>query len=150
MLGLQTTTDVYIGHECVVSILRKPQNVVFYEYSSVFQSELFNVVHVGILISSLKRRCLLCVARLVHFLRSNPRYRSTDMTAVVIYMTFQSMTAGHGTRRTSCRRRKPGSKRCVMRSGTWPCTLTCWKRRRDKVTLGNRSRDSTSRPQQAQ
>lgn len=78
-------------------------------------------------------RSALCIKHAVVFLHSNLSYHPTDMMGGVIYMTFQSMTVGHGTHPTSCRRKRPGSRHCVMKSGTWPCTLTCWKRRPDKV-----------------
>lgn len=57
------------------------------------------------------------------------------MMAVVTYTTSPSTTAGRGTHPTSCRRRRSGSKRCAMKSVTWLCAPTCWRRKPDKVGL---------------
>lgn len=90
-------------------------------------------------------RSMLCLKVSFDFFPSNPFYHPTDTMAVVTYMTSQSMTVGHGIHPTSCRRKRTGLRRCAMRSGTWLCTLTCWKRKQDKVgtvlvlTLGNQN-----------
>lgn len=96
------------------------------------------------LLPSGSARCgeyLFCVCALADFL-SNQAIYFADTTAAVIYMTFRSMTQARGTRTTSFLKKKQGSRHCVMKRDTWPCTRTCWKRKPGKVRIpGNGCRD---------
>lgn len=71
------------------------------------------------------------------FYSSNPSLHPTGMMGAVTCMTSRSTTQARGTETTSCPRKRPGSRLCVMRSGTWPCTQTCWRKKPDKVGLSD-------------
>lgn len=115
------------------------QLVVFYKYTVLPLDRLTDVEHFSCCKlwvlgpPPLVSRSMLCLKVSVDFFLSNPFYHPTDTMGVVTYMTSQSMTVGHGIHPTSCRRKRTGLRRCAMRSGTWLCTLTCWKRKQDKV-----------------